>query len=209
MCSSDGASNITHTQANSVEHESRWDSLSHWLQLGEENPEQLLCRQTDTHTHTYTGLQVNHNVLIRLGVFVVAQNTTGANKAVQRLFIVLHLGMYVCVFTYVCVMAHVQSVFIFFSEAILYACKCAFVQVYMWMCLLFCVCIFIFPCLCLTHVLCVQWENWTYIFEIAKLIWQLCHYIKGIYCCAHDVVLFDPYLSNSSVHSNYIVWTKK
>ena len=52
---------------------------------------------TRTHTLTHTGLQVNHNALIRLGVFVVAQNATGANKAVQRLFIALHLGVYVCV----------------------------------------------------------------------------------------------------------------
>lgn len=56
-----------------------------------------------THTHAYTELQVNHNVLIRLGVFVLAQNTTGTNKGVRHLFIMLHLEVCARVFVFVCV----------------------------------------------------------------------------------------------------------
>lgn len=52
MCSLNEASNITHIQADTVQHESRWDSLGHWLQLGEENSEQLLSLQANTHTHS-------------------------------------------------------------------------------------------------------------------------------------------------------------
>lgn len=67
------------------------------------------CACTGAYTHMHRGLQVNYNVLIRLGVFVLAPNTTGANKAVQHLFVMLHLGVraHVHVCLHVSVMAFV------------------------------------------------------------------------------------------------------